>query len=166
MLLTFCYGDRQGLLLWRPTGSFVMETDRGNPLILKRIIAGQGLGGKIIQKISHFLVDFPIECFILGLVREIDSEVKTMRVNTNQFQFAHGKQPRGVGFWAFEFVLPRRVVKQVRASQFEQGATFETETVVPERTLTLWHNGPFGEASKLARLAATQLKATSVSVGS
>jgi len=65
-----------------------------------------------------------------------------MMLDTNQFQFAHGKQPRGVGLWAFNFVLPGG------------------------RQVTLWHNGPFGQAAKLARLAAKQLKAQSVSVGS
>lgn len=79
-----------------------------------------------------------------------------MRVNTSNFQFAHGKQPRGTGLWAFEFKMPRRVIRH----------SAQHETVVPERTLTLWHNGAYGEASRLAQTAARQLKATSVSLGS
>ena len=65
-----------------------------------------------------------------------------MTLETNQFQFAHGKAPRGVGTWAFNFAMPSGKV------------------------VTLWFFGSFGQGKKLALQAAKGLKARRVSVGS
>ena len=50
-----------------------------------------------------------------------------MEVNTNQFEFSHGRKPRGRGNWGFEF----------RRSPNEDHLTF-------------WHMGTYSEAKRAA----------------
>lgn len=62
--------------------------------------------------------------------------------STSQFEFAHGKKPRGNGTWAFFF-----------------DSRTDVETV-------FWHTGSFAEAKAAAMAEAARVGARRVSVGS
>lgn len=65
-----------------------------------------------------------------------------MQVETREFEFSHGKKPRGRGHWAFFFDGQRNVDK------------------------AFWAQGTFAEASKAAKEEAKKRGAHSVAVGS
>lgn len=65
------------------------------------------------------------------------SDGMTIRVNTSQYEFSHGKQPRGYGHWAFEI-----------------GAE------------TLFFSGNYGDAKRQAVQAAKDRNVADVRVGS
>lgn len=77
-----------------------------------------------------------------GRVRE-----NNMEFNTSEFEFAHGRKPKGVGMWAFEFV----------GTMGEQGTSRWRVEYAPG---TL----PFGEAKKWARARAKELNCNLVRV--
>lgn len=54
----------------------------------------------------------------------------TVEFNTTEFQFSHGRTPRGVGAWAFSFVRH------------------------PEMDEMVWVNGSFSEAKRVMRARA------------
>lgn len=61
-------------------------------------------------------------------------------VNQNVYIFAHGRKPRGSGYWGFEVTRFGVTVAEV------------------------WHNGTYSEAVKTAREVAKQHKATGAKV--
>ena len=65
-----------------------------------------------------------------------------MEIETRQFEFAHGKKPRGVGQWAFRF----------------NGPNSNASTEFAPGTLS------YAEGKKWARLRAKELRAYSVTV--
>ena len=54
----------------------------------------------------------------------------TVEFNTTDFQFSHGRAPRGIGGWAFSFVRN------------------------PQMDEIFWVNGTYGEAKEVARAKA------------
>lgn len=52
-----------------------------------------------------------------------------MKFSTREFEFSHGKKPRGTGTWAFATVA----------------------APAPGSPAIFWHNGSFAEAKKAAR---------------
>jgi len=72
-----------------------------------------------------------------------------MQIETNQYEFAHGKKPRGMGYWAFVFSVPASIAG---------GASRLTEFAPSTMS--------YAEAKKWAQARARDLKAARVEVGS
>src|SRR5882672_11390361 len=88
--------------------------------------------------------------------------MKNVTVNTTQYEFSHGKAPRGFGMWAFDLARARRVTKTSQPGQFTE-QPFEFETVHPAKVERFWFSGSYGDAVKAAKVQAASTGAHAVS---